>query len=127
MKLVYEEMTHVIIGAAMRVHSFLGNGFQEVIYQRALALELINTDFEFSREVEMPIYYRNFEKPIGTRRVDFIVEETVLVELKAVSALETVHHAQVLNYLKVYRLPVGLLINFGESSLSFKRFIRRNT
>ena len=127
MKLVYEEVTQVIIGAAMRVHSFLGNGFQEVIYQRALALELINTDFEFSREVEMPIYYRNFEKPIGTRRVDFIVEETVLVELKAVSALETVHHAQVLNYLKVYRLPVGLLINFGESSLSFKRFIRRNT
>jgi GxxExxY protein len=127
MKLLYEEMTHVIIGAAMRVHSFLGNGFQEVIYQRAMALELVKANLDFFREVEMPIYYRNFEKPIGARRVDFIVEETVLVELKAVTALETVHHAQVLNYLKVYRLPVGLLINFGESSLSFKRFVRRNT
>ena len=107
----------------MRVHSFLGNGFQEVIYQRALALELRNAGLDFNREVEQEIYYRDYNQPIGTRRADFVVENKVLVEIKALTRLEDVHKAQILNYLKAYRFEVGLLINFGEKSLNFKRFV----
>lgn len=107
----------------MRVHSFLGNGFQELIYQRALALELRVLNMEFQREVEQEIFYQDFTEPIGTRRADFIVEGKVLVELKAITQLEEVHKAQILNYLKAYRFEVGLLINFGEKSLHFKRFV----
>lgn len=119
----YSDITHKIIGCAMQVHSFLGNGFQEVIYQRALALELRNVGLEFQREVEQEIFYRDFPKKIGTRRADFIVEGKVLVELKAINKLEEVHKAQILNYLKAYRFEVGLLINFGGTSLNFKRFV----
>ena len=118
----YKDLTHQIIGAAMRVHSFLGNGFQEVIYQRALAYELNQSDISFQREQNQEIYYRDCPEPIGTRRADFIVEGKVLVELKATTKIEEVHWAQILNYLKAYRYEVGLLINFGEKSLSFKRF-----
>ena len=107
----------------MRVHSFLGNGFQEVIYQRALALELRNAGLDFNREVEQEIYYRDYNQPIGTRRADFVVENKVLVEIKALTQLEDVHKAQILNYLKAYRFEVGLLINFGEKSLNFNRFV----
>lgn len=119
----YSDITQKIIGAAMRVHSFLGNGFQELIYQRALALELRVLNMEFQREVEQEIFYQDFTEPIGTRRADFIVEGKVLVELKAITQLEEVHKAQILNYLKAYRFEVGLLINFGEKSLHFKRFV----
>lgn len=119
----YSDITQKIIGAAMRVHSFLGNGFQELIYQRALALELGVLNMEFQREVEQEIFYQDFTEPIGTRRADFIVEGKVLVELKAITQLEEVHKAQILNYLKAYRFEVGLLINFGEKSLHFKRFV----
>lgn len=117
------ELTHKIIGCAMQVHSFLGNGFQELIYQRALALEFSKAGLSFIRELEMPIYYKEYLEPIGTRRVDFLVEEKVLVELKAVGQLEDVHLVQVLNYIKAYKLEIGLLINFGERSLNFKRLI----
>lgn len=103
----------------MRVHAALGNGFQEVIYQRALAIELTDTGIEFSREHEMPVYYK--EQQIGTRRVDFLVEGLISVELKAVIHLEDVHLAQAINYLEAYDLEVGLLINFGSKSLDFKR------
>ncbi|HGY55284.1 MAG TPA: GxxExxY protein [Caldithrix abyssi] len=119
----YSDITKKIIGCAMRVHSFLGNGFQEVIYQRALALELRNAGLDFNREVEQDIYYRDYSQPIGTRRADFVVENKVLVEIKALTRLEDVHKAQILNYLKAYRFEVGLLINFGEKSLNFKRFV----
>ncbi len=119
----YSELTQTIIGCAMKVHSFLGNGFQEVIYQRALALELRNSEINFQREIEQQIFYRDYDEPIGTRRADFVVEEKVLVELKATTQLDDVHKAQVLNYLKAYRIEVGLLINFGEKSLNFKRLI----
>ena len=119
----YKDLTHQIIGAAMRVHSFLGNGFQEVIYQRALAYELNQSDISFQREQNQEIYYRDCPEPIGTRRADFIVEGKVLVELKATTKIEEVHWAQILNYLRAYRYEVGLLINFGEKSLSFKRFV----
>ncbi len=106
----------------MQVHSALGNGFQEIIYQRSLAIEMQENGLLFARELEMPLYYRNHE--VGTRRVDFLVENTVLVELKAVSEINTLHYAQVINYLTAYKLQVGLLINFGEKSLTFKRFIK---
>lgn len=103
----------------MSVHSALGNGFQEVIYQRALAIEMADTGLAFSREHEMPIYYKN--QQIGTRRVDFLVENVISVELKALIKLEDVHLAQAINYLEAYDLEIGLLLNFGSKSLEFKR------
>ena len=121
--LKYEDITKKIIGAAFEVHKFLGNGFQEVIYQRALALELARAGLTFGREVEREIFYKEAPEPIGTRRADFVVEGKVLVELKAISQLEEVHIAQVLNYLRAYRLEVGLLLNFGSKSMTFKRLI----
>ncbi|MDJ1169936.1 GxxExxY protein [Roseofilum sp. BLCC_M154] len=124
MELKYQDITQKIIGASFEVHNFLGNGFQEVIYQRALAYELTQAGLSFEREIEQHIYYKNLPNPIGTRRADFVVEHKVLVELKATIQLEGVHFAQALNYLKVYKLEVGLLINFGSKSLTFKRLIR---
>lgn len=119
----YSELTSKIIGCAMTVHKALGNGFQEVIYQRALAIEMNMAGIAFSREFEMPIFYR--EEQIGTRRVDYLVEGVVSVELKAITKLEDVHFAQAINYLEAYNLEVGLLINFGEISLNFKRFTNK--
>ena len=107
----YSELTAKIIGCAMTVHKALGNGFQEVIYQRALEIEMDIAGIHFKREFEMPIYYRN--EQIGTRRVDFLVEGVVSVELKALTKLEDVHFAQAINYLEAYNLEVGLLINYG--------------
>lgn len=121
--LLHKDITEKIIGASFDVHSFLGNGFQEVIYQRALAYEMSQRNLEFEREIEQNIFYKNLSEPIGTRRADFVVEGKVLVELKAIKELEDVHLAQALNYLKAYRLEVGLLINFGSKSLTFKRLI----
>jgi GxxExxY protein len=115
----YSDLTSKVIGCAMKVHSALGNGFQEVIYQRALAIEFNIAEIPFSREFEMPIYYHNLH--IGTRRVDFLVADVLSVELKAITKLEDVHFAQAINYLEAYNLEVGLLINFGERSLNFKR------
>ena len=115
----YSALTEKMIGCAMRVHSKLGSGFQEVIYQRALALEMAAQKICFSREHEMPIYYR--EQQIGTRRADFLVEGVVSVELKAIIQLDDIHLAQAINYLEAYNLEVGLLINFGARSLEFKR------
>jgi len=115
----YSDITEKIIGCAMKVHSRLGNGFQEVIYQRALAIELAEADMEFAREQEMEIFYK--DQQIGTRRVDFFVEGRVLVELKALVQLEDVHLAQAINYLEAFNMEVGLLINFGARSLQFKR------
>ena len=120
----YADITQKIIGASFEVHKFLGNGFQEVIYQRALAYELGQAGLSFAREIEQHIFYKDLPEPIGTRRADFVVEDKVLVELKAVIQLEDVHLAQALNYLKVYKLEVGLLINFGSKSMTFKRLVR---
>ncbi|MBT3251818.1 MAG: GxxExxY protein [Candidatus Marinimicrobia bacterium] len=122
-ELYHKNITKKIIGASFEVHSFLGNGFQEVIYQRALEWEMSENNLSVQREIEMDIYYKNLPEPIGTRRADFIVEGKVLVELKAIIQLDDVHLAQVLNYLKVYQLKVGLLINFGSKSLTFKRLV----
>ena len=117
----YKDLTHKIIGCAMAVHNTMGNGFQEVIYQRALAIELAQAGLDFQRELAMPIFYK--EQQIGTRRVDFLVENKIMVELKAITQLEKVHLAQALNYLEAYKLEIGLLINFGNTSLQFKRII----
>lgn len=117
----YADVTSKIIGAAMEVHRILKNGFQEVIYQRALDKEMHLKGLDVHREYEMPIYYR--EEQIGTRRVDFLVEGVISLELKAINALDDIHLAQALNYLEAYNLEVGLLINFGAKSLEFKRLI----
>ena len=122
-ELKYKDITEKVIGSSFEVHKFLGNGFQEVIYQRALALEFQKADLKFVREIEQEIFYKEYEKPIGTRRADFIVENKVLVEIKAIIQLEDVHLAQILNYQKAYRFEVGLLINFGSKSLTFKRVV----
>lgn len=107
----------------MSVHKALGNGFQEVIYQRALAIEMTLQGIAFEREKEMPIIYKNYD--VGTRRVDFFVGNAVMVELKALIKLEDVHLAQAFNYLEAYRMEVGLLINFGSRSLEFKRIHKK--
>jgi len=120
-----DPLTHKIIGCAMNVHNVLGNGFQEVIYQRALAIELRDAGIEFCREKKMPVFYRDHE--IGTRRADFIIENTVLVEMKAQIRLEDTHLAQALNYLVAYNLPKGLLINFGATRLEFKRLFKKDS
>ena len=122
-KYKYSELTSRIIGCAMTVHSTLGNGFQEVIYQRALSIEMNIAGIVFEREFEMPIFYRN--EQIGTRRVDFLVEGCISVELKAITNLEAVHFAQAINYLEAYNLEIGLLVNFGENSLKFKRLTNK--
>jgi GxxExxY protein len=115
----YKEITEKIIGASMKVHSALGNGFQEVIYQRALEIEMQESGLSFIRELSMSVYYKT--KSIGERRVDFFVENKIMVELKAIIQLENVHLAQAKNYLEAYNIQVGLLINFGSISLQFKR------
>ncbi|NEW84615.1 MAG: GxxExxY protein [Mariniphaga sp.] len=119
-----DELTYKIIGCAMKVHNTLGNGFQEVIYQRCLAIELERNNIEFLREQEMPIYYENIH--VGTRRADFIIAGEVMVELKAMVKLEEVHLAQALNYLTAYQIEKGLLINFGSASLEVKRLFRKH-
>jgi GxxExxY protein len=122
-KYKYSELTSKIIGCAMEVHKQLGNGFQEVIYQRALAIEMQLANISFNREFEMPIYYK--QEHIGTRRVDFLVENIISLELKAIITLEDVHFAQAINYLEAYNVEIGLLINFGENSLNFKRLTNK--
>lgn len=116
---IKDDLTYSIIGCAMKVHSTLGNGFQEVIYQRALAIEMARAGLGFVREQEQTIYYEGID--IGTRRADFLVENEVMVELKALIKMEDVHLAQGLNYLVAYKFDKGLLINFGAQSLEVKR------
>ena len=119
----YSALTSKIIGCAMTVHKSLGNGFQEVIYQRALEIEMRLAGINFKREFEMPIYYREYR--IGTRRVDFLVEEVISVEIKATTKLDDTNFAQAINYLEAYNLEIGMLINFGEMSLNFKRLTNK--
>ena len=123
----YNPLTHRIIGCAMRVHSLLGSGFPEVIYQRALGIELAREEAVAQREIETPIYFRG--QQIGTRRVDFLVagpipDQPVLVELKATTDLTDTHFAQIINYLEAYRLHIGLLLNFGTTSLQYRLFVK---
>jgi len=119
-----DQLTFDIIGCAMKVHKTLGNGFQEVIYQRCLAIELERAGIEFGREVEQTIYYNGIN--VGTRRADFVVENKVIVELKALINLEDVHLAQAKNYVVAYKFEKGLLINFGATSLQYKLIFNQN-
>lgn len=115
----YEELTKKVIGAAMEVHKCLGNGFQEVVYQRALSIEMNLQNIAHEREKEISLQYKGHD--IGTRRVDFFVEGKIMVEIKALINLEDVHLAQAMNYVEAYNMEIGLLLNFGAKSLQFKR------
>ena len=119
----YAELTHRIIGCAMEVHSFLKNGFPEVIYQRSLAVELGVQGISYAREVEIPVFYKNTR--VGTRRVDFLIEGLISTELKAVIRMEDMHLAQGLNYLEAFNLEIGLLLNFGSPRLEYKRLLNK--
>ena len=119
---IQDDLTYKVIGCAMEVHKILGNGFQEVIYQRALAIELQSVGLNFLRESEQQFFYK--EEQVGTRRADFIIENKLVVELKALVKLEDVHLAQAKNYLAAYNFETGLLINFGSSSMEYKRIFR---
>jgi GxxExxY protein len=117
---LYSDLIEVIIGCAMKVHSSIGRGFPEYIYQRALAIELSKTSLEIKKEMEWPVYYDG--QLIGKRRVDFMVNDKVLIEIKAVAVYESSHLNQIINYLQAFQVPVGLLRNFGKEKLEFKRF-----
>ena len=120
----YSDVTEKIIGASMKIHRTLGNGFQELIYQRCLEIELRELCLKFNREKEQNIFYKS--QCVGTRRVDFLVEDKILIELKAIIKLENVHLAQAINYLEAFDLEVGLLINFGSTSLEYRRLHNKN-
>jgi GxxExxY protein len=120
----YEELTRKIIGCAMKVHTVLGNGYQEAIYQRALSIEMEVHNLKHIREKEMDIFYNDIK--VGRRRVDFFIEENIMVELKAVSKLDDINLNQTMNYCQAYNLPIGLLINFGAKRLEFKRVYNLN-
>lgn len=124
-KYKYSDITEKIIGCAMKVHSYLGNGFPEYIYERSLAIEFEKAGIKYKREVEHSVFY--YEKEVGLRRADFIVEDVILIEMKAIKALDENCTVQILNYLKAFKIEIGLLINFGEKSLKFKRFINKVT
>ena len=119
MELVYKELTHQIIGCAMEVHRELGPGFQEYVYQRALAIEFKKAELKFQVEFEIKIYYKG--EYIALRRVDFWVEEKISIEIKAKSEIDNSNLAQTINYIEASKIGVGLLINFGAQSLQFKR------
>ena len=118
-----DKITHDIIGCAMEVHKVLGGGFQEVVYQRALSIEMNLRGIEHQREFEMPLSYKGLD--VGGRRVDFLVANEISVEIKAIVNLEDVHFAQAKNYLEAYNLQTGLLLNFGSNSLQFKRLFNK--
>lgn len=118
-----DQITHAVIGSAMEVHRLLGNGFQEVVYQRAFSIEMNLQNIEHQREFEMPLFYKGHN--VGGRRVDFLVCGEIAVEIKAVIQIEDVHLAQAINYLEAYNLETGLLINFGAKSLQFKRLFNK--
>ena len=118
-----DKITREIIGCAMEVHNILGNGFQEIVYQRALSVEMNLRNIEHQREFEMPLFYKGVD--VGQRRVDFLIENEISVEIKAIVSLENVHFAQAINYLEAYNLQTDLLINFGAKSLQFKRLFNK--
>ncbi len=118
-----DKLTHKIIGCAMEVHNQMGNGFQEVVYQRALSIELRLNGIEHERELEMPLEYKGYN--VGTRRVDFFIENSVMVEIKAIENLEGVHKAQAINYCEAYNITDGLLLNFGAERLQYHRVFNK--
>jgi GxxExxY protein len=121
LKYLYSDITEKIIGCAFKVHSKMGNGFQEEIYQRCLEIEMEKSGLTIEREVIIPVFYENIK--VGSRRSDFVVEGKVIVETKAVKKMDNAEWAQIINYLEAFNYEVGLAINFGNTSLEFKRFI----
>lgn len=119
----YGDITEKIIGCAIRVHQKMKNGYNEIIYQRCLAIEFERAHLNFSEQVEVSIYYDEYL--VGTRKVDFLVEGKIIVEIKAVTDLTDAHVAQAINYLETHKMEVGLLINFGAKSLQFRRLINQ--
>ena len=115
------DLTHMIIGCAMKVHRILGPGFQEIIYKRCLVIELEKSGLHCTCEIEKEILYEGAN--VGSRRLDLLVDDKVIVELKAVTAIEPLFRSQIINYLKVFKIEVGLLLNFGGTSLHFQRFV----
>jgi GxxExxY protein len=120
-KYKYSDITEKVIGCSLNIHKQLGNGFPEIIYHRCLEIEFKKSGLKYKTEFDIPVFYDNIE--VGKRRADFIVDDVVLVEIKALQGLDDYCISQVLNYLKAFKLEVGLLINFGEKSLKFKRLI----
>ena len=116
----YSELTGKIIGCAMKVHRVIGPGFPEIIYTRCLLIELKKSSLSCEAEIEKDIYYEGIK--VGSRRLDLIVNNTVIVELKAVTEIEPLFYNQIINYLKIFKIEIGLLINFGNTSLQYKRF-----
>ena len=123
--MIYQELTGDIIGCAMEVHRQLGCGIQEYIYQRALEIELSARELKVQREFDIKVLYKG--NYIGLRRVDFLVNDVVTIELKACTQLQDVHVAQAINYLEASSYPLGLLINFGAKSLEFKRLYNKKS
>ena len=123
MEYKYSDITEKVLRGAMNVHSILGNGFQEVIYQRALEIEFRLLGVSFGREISIPVFYKG--ELIGERRVDFLIEGKICVELKALVQLENVHLAQAIKYLEAYDLEVGLPVNFGSKSLQHKQIVNK--
>ena len=119
MELIFKELTHQVIGCAMEVHRVLGPGFQEYIYQRALVIEMKTAGIKFEEEFELSIFFKG--ERIGLRRVDFLIDKKVLLEIKARSEIENSHLAQAINYIEASNIDTGLLVNFGAASLQFKR------
>ncbi len=117
------KLTHKIIGCAMEVHNQFGNGFQEIIYQRSLVVEFELQNLSFLREFEMELIYKGVH--VGKRRVDFFVEDLVMVEIKAVEKIEGVHKTQAINYCEAYNIADGLLINFGGTRLEYHRVFNK--
>ena len=119
--MIYPKESYEIIGAAMKVHSIMGPGFTEKVYQEALALEFKEQSIPFKREVEIHASYKDIILS-GTFVPDFICYDKIIVELKAVRDLDDVHRSQAINYAKVAGYKLALLINFGDSSLEYERF-----
>jgi GxxExxY protein len=122
MFIYYKNESFKIIGAAMEVHRELGHGFLEKVYHDALEIEFLKKEIKFTKEHKLPVYYK--EKKLSTvYSADFICYDKIILELKALSELDSKHTAQVINYLKATKMKLGILINFGSSSLEYKRIV----
>ncbi len=120
--LIYRDECYQIVGCCMEVHKLLGCGFKEAVYQEALEREFVDNDMDFEREKRLKIQYKGI--PLKKEySPDFVCFSKIVLELKAVSELTDIHHAQLFNYLRASKLRLGLLVNFGTTSLQFKRFI----
>jgi GxxExxY protein len=117
----FEELSGRILGAAVEVHKALGPGFLEAIYQRAMEVALNHRGIRFQRQKEVRVYFEG--EDLGVQRLDLVVEQQVILELKAVKALEEIHFAQLRSYLKATGLHIGLLLNFNAPTLVSKRVV----